>query len=182
VKGLRQVGASDLESANRYLQHVYLPLWNRRFRRSPQLAGDAHRGLLPGSNLDSVLSMRASRKVAPDYTVRWEGALYRVERKQIARGMRGARVLIERRLDGSRWMQWQNRFVALERCESRARVPVERPPKPPTKLPRSAEERARAKQRLLDSRRRLKERYDQLPNRPLWQAMRDSPLPPGGIP
>jgi len=182
VKGLRQVGASDLESANRYLQHGYLPLWNRRFRRPPELAGDAHRGLLPGSNLDSVLSMRASRKVAPDYTVRWEGALYRVERKQIARGMRGARVQIERRLDGSRWMQWQNRFVALERGASRAQVPVEPPPEPPTKLQRSAEERARAKQRLLDSRRRLKERYDQLPNRPLWQAMRDSPLPPGGIP
>ena len=88
--------------------------------------------------------MRASRKVAPDYTVRWEGAIYRVQRKQIARGMRGARVLIERRLDGSRWMQWQNRFVALERCESRAQVPVERSPKPPTKLQRSAEERARA--------------------------------------
>ena len=151
VKGLRQVGASDLESANRYLQHGYLPLWNRRFRRPPELAGDAHRGLLPGSKLDSVLSMRESRKVAPDYTVRWEGALYRVQRKQIARGMRGARVLIERRLDGSRWMQWQNRFVALERCESRARVPVEGPPKPQTKLQRSAEERARAKQRKLSA-------------------------------
>ena len=182
VKGLRQVGASDLESANRYLQHGYLPLWNRRFRRPPELAGDAHRGLLPGSNLDSGLSMRASRKVAPDYTVRWEGALYRVERKQIARGMRGARVQIERRLDGSRWMQWQNRFVALERGASRAQVPVEPPPEPPTKLQRSAEERARAKQRLLDSRRRWKESYDKLPNRPLWHAMRHSPLPPGGIP
>jgi len=182
VKGLRQVGASDLESANRYLQQVYLPLWNRRFRRPPQLAGDAHRGLRPGSNLDSVLSMRASRKVAPDYTVRWEGAIYRVERKQIARGMRGARVLIERRLDGSRWMQWQNRFVALERCESRAQVPVERSPKPQTKLQRSAEERARAKQRLLENRRRLKEIYDKLPNRPIWQAMKDSKLPTGGFP
>src|SRR6516225_2061 len=182
VKGLRQVGASDLATADRYLQHVYLPLWNRRFRRPPQLAGDAHRALLPGSNLDSVLSMRASRKVAPDYTVRWEGALYRVQRNQIARGMRGARVQIERRLDGSRWMQWQNRFVALERGASRAQVPVEPPPEPPTKLQRSAEERARAKQRLLDSRRRLKESYDKLPNRPLWHAMRHSPLPPGGIP
>jgi hypothetical protein len=182
VKGLRQVGASDLESANRYLEQVYLPLWNRRFRRPPELAGDAHRGLLPGSNLDSVLSLRESRKVAPDYTVRWEGALYRVERKQIARGMRGARVQIERRLDGSRWMQWQNRFVALERCESRAQVPVARPPKPPTKLQRSAEERARAKQRLLENRRRLTESYDKLPNRPIWQAMKDSPRPGGGFP
>src|SRR5215472_5217770 len=39
VKGLRQVGANDLEMANAYLEEVFVPLWNRRFRRQPQLAG-----------------------------------------------------------------------------------------------------------------------------------------------
>ena len=33
VKGLRQLGAKDLETANAYLEQVFLPLWNRRFRR-----------------------------------------------------------------------------------------------------------------------------------------------------
>src|SRR5438067_2139183 len=58
VKGLRQVGANDLDTANAYLQQVYVPLWKRRFQRPPQQAGDAHRTLLPGTNLDSVLSIR----------------------------------------------------------------------------------------------------------------------------
>src|SRR5246500_4601594 len=107
VKGLRQVGANDLDTANAYLQQVYVPLWNRRFQRQPQMAGDAHRALLPGTNLDSVLSIRESRTVTPDYTVRWEGAIYRVHREQIARGMRGARVQLQGRLDGSRWVHWQ---------------------------------------------------------------------------
>jgi hypothetical protein len=31
VKGLRQVQASNREQANRCLDQVYLPLWNRRF-------------------------------------------------------------------------------------------------------------------------------------------------------
>jgi transposase-like protein len=31
VKGLRKVGARNLHQANRYLEEVYLPLWNRRF-------------------------------------------------------------------------------------------------------------------------------------------------------
>src|SRR5262249_32911283 len=70
VKGLRQAGAKDLETANAYLGQVFLPLWNRRFRRQPQLAGDAHRALLAETNLDSVLSIRASRTVSPDYTVK----------------------------------------------------------------------------------------------------------------
>lgn len=177
VKGLRQVGANDLDTANAYLQQVYVPLWNRRFQRQPQLAGDAHRALLPGTNLDSVLSIRESRTVTPDYTVRWDGAIYRVNREQIARGMRGARARLERRLDGSRWMHWRNRIVALERCETRPRVIVERPIKLRATPERSAAEKARARQRLLESRRRLSEAYAQLPNRPIWQAMRDSSLP-----
>jgi transposase len=173
VKGLRQVGANDLDTANTYLQQVYLPLWNRRFQRQPQLGGDAHRALLPGTNLDSVLSIRESRTVSPDYTVRWEGAIYRVNREQIARGMRGARVAVERRLDGSRWMHWRNRMVALERCETRPHVIVEHRVQPRATPERSAEEKARARQRLLDARRRLSEAYARLSNRPIWQAIED---------
>lgn len=178
VKGLRQVGAKDLETANAYLEKVFLPLWNRRFRREPQLAGDAHLTLLPGTNLDSVLSIRVSRTVAGDYTVRWGGAMFQVQREHISRGLRGARVQLERRLDGSRWMRWRNRFVPLEPCETRPRVIVERRVKLRATPQRSAAEKARAKLRVLDSRRRLSEAYARLPNRPIWQAMKDSPLPP----
>jgi transposase len=181
VKGLRRVGAKDLETANAYLEQVFIPLWNQRFRCEPQLAGDAHRKVPAGMNLDSVLSIRESRTVGPDYTVRWDGLIYRVEREQIARGMRGARVQLERRLDGSRWMHWQKRIVALERCETRPRVIVERAVKPRATPERSAEEKTRARQRLLDSRRRLSEAYVRLTNRPIWQAMKDSSLPAGEL-
>lgn len=103
VKGLRRVGAKDVETANGYLEQVFLPLWNERFRYPPQLAGDAHRGVPKGMNLDSVLSIRMSRTVTADYTVRWEGVIYRIEREQITAGLGGARVQLERRRDGSRW-------------------------------------------------------------------------------
>ncbi len=176
VKALRQVGAKDLETANLYLEQVFLPLWNRRFRREPQLAGDAHRALPPGMNLDSVLSIRVSRTISPDYTVRWDGASYRVEREQIARGMRGARVQVERRLDGSRWMHWRNRCMPLELCVPQLRATVDRVVRPRATPQRSAEEKQRARQRVLDARRRLKEAYAQLPNRPIWQALKDSSL------
>src|SRR6266487_1447267 len=73
VKGLRQVGAKDVQTANAYLQQVYVPLWNRRFRREPQLAGDAHRPVPRETNLDSVLSIRRSRTLDQDHTIRWDG-------------------------------------------------------------------------------------------------------------
>jgi len=181
VKGLRQVGAKDLATANASLQQVFVPLWNRRFRRQPQLAGDAHRAVLPETNLDSVLSIRQSRTVGQDHTVRWQGVIYRIERRQIQAAMRGARVPLERRLDGSTWMHWRNRMVVLERCEASPRVLSERPVKRRATAVRSAQEKARARQRLLDNRRRLAQSYAQLRNRPIWQFMRDPPLRAGEL-
>jgi helix-turn-helix protein len=181
VKGLRQVGAHDLETANQYLPRIYLPLWNRRFRRPARLAGDAHRALLPGTNLDSVLSLRESRTVSPDHTVRWHGVIYRVAREQIAAAMRGARVQLERRWDGSTWMHWRKRMLALEVCEAKPCAPVDSARKPAARTLRSAQEKARAQQRLLAARQQLRQQYDHLPHRPIWQAMKDSPLRTGAF-
>ena len=80
------------------------------------------------------------------------------------------------------WMEagglhWRNRIVPLERCEAGPRVIVEHPVPARATPERSAAEKARAKQRFFDNRRRLSEAYARLPHRPIWQAMKDSPLP-----
>lgn len=181
VKGLRRVGAKDLETANGYLEQGFMPLWNERFRCPPQLAGDAHRAVPKGMNLDSVLSIRESRTVTADYTVRWQGVIYRVEREQVRVGMRGARVQLERWRDGSSWMRWRNRTLALALCESTPRARAERPLKRGVTAVRSAEEKARARQRRLDGQRHWEESYRQLRDRPIWEAVRDSPLRAPGL-
>ena len=182
VKGLRQVGAADLESANRYLEQVYVPLWNRRFCREARLAGDAHRPLQAATDLDSVLSVRQSRTVSQDHTVSWNGVTYRINGHQVARGMRGARVQIERRLDGSLWMHWRNQSSQLERCEPQPRPPIARAVAKNRGKPQpEAWEKELARQRLQDARRRLNENYGRLPDRPLWQAVKDSPPRAGGL-
>jgi DNA-binding Lrp family transcriptional regulator len=178
VKGLRQVGAKDVQTANAYLQQVYVPLWNGRFSCQPRMTGDAHRALLPGMNLDSVLSIRESRTMAQDHTVRWHGVSYQMERKHIKAAMRGARVLVERRLDGSLWMHWRDQVLALESCPAITPIPViPAVMKRPATSRRSTQEKARAKQRLLNARRQWRENYERLRNRPIWQAMRDARLP-----
>lgn len=177
VKGLRQVGAMDVETANAYLERVFLPLWNRRFGCAPQMAGDAHRELAAGTNLDSVLSIRESRTVGADFTLRWDGVLYGIAHEHIRRGMRGARVVVEKRLDGSRWLYWQGRVLALERCEPRPELRQPQRDRSGAKHKPSAEEKARARQRFLDARRQISEAYARMPNRPIWQATRDAGRP-----
>jgi hypothetical protein len=120
---------------------------------------DAHRAMPKGMNLDSVLSLRVSRTVTADYRVRWDSVIYRIEREQIRAGMRGARVQLERRRDGSRWIHWRKRVVALERCETPPRALAKRPVQSGVSLVRSAGEKARAKQRLLDGRQRWRESF-----------------------
>lgn len=182
VKGLRQVGAQDLETANQYLQQVYIPFWNRRFGRDPQLPGDAHRPVPRESNLDSVLSIRRSRTLDQDHTIRWDGVIYRMDPKQIARGTRGSRVQVERRLSGNLWMHWRTQILPLERCEAKALEPRVNPVRKPRAAPvRSPAERTRAQQRLLQGRRQWKENYKQLRNRVIWQAMKDPSLQTGEL-
>ena len=60
--------------------------------------------------------MRAARKVAQDHTVSWEGNRWGVPREEVCAGLRGAPVEIERRLDGSHWLRFRNRYLRLRHC------------------------------------------------------------------
>jgi hypothetical protein len=172
VKGLRKVGASTLKQANTYLSGTYLPLWERRFSHAPRQAGDAHRPLHAGLDLDSVLSRVELRMVAQDYTVRWQGETYQIPRPQIGSGMRGSQVAVEKRLDGSVWMRWKQRRVRLDLCpaavKANPRVVHVGPPAAVAKP--DAAERQR---RRVEARRKADAAFHRLPNRPLWQVLRD---------
>ena len=174
VKGLRKVRAGTLEEANAYLEKIYLPMWNQRFICEPRQAGDAHRALATKTDLDSVLSRVERRTVAQDYTVRWQAAAYQIRRPDLRAGMRGAPAAIEQRLDGSVWMRWRQRVVALQPCLAERPHPAPKPESPPM-FTRSASEKARAQQRLQQARQQLTESYRRLRDRPIWQVMRDDP-------
>ena len=135
VKGLRKAGACKLEEAQQYLERVYLPLWNRRFTVAAANPTDAHRPLGPEHHLAGILSHVESRVVAPDYTVQWEGHRYQIARVAIRAGLRGARVRMEKRLDGSMAVRFREHYLPLSVCEPRPEPagpvqPAPRSPKP----------------------------------------------------
>jgi len=172
VKGLRKVGASTVEQANAYLGSTYLPLWEGRFTQQPRQAGDAHRRLEQGVDLDSVLSRVELRRVAQDYTVRWAGATYQIPRAQIGGGMRGSQVAVERRLDGSVWMRWKQRRVRLDPCPL-AVTPNHRVARVASLAAIAKPDAAERPQRRVEARRKAEQAFRRLPNRPLWQVLRD---------
>lgn len=122
VKQLRLAGAATVEQANRYLRQVFLPDWERRFTVRPRQGHDAHRRLEREHRLESILSVCTTRQVARDYTVSWEGERWGVRREDVRAGLRGAQVRVERRLDGSRWLRFREKFLPLVACPEAPRA------------------------------------------------------------
>lgn len=125
VKGLRVAGANSLEQANQYLEREFLPWWQRTLAVIPGNPEQAHRPLEAGQDLAAILSHVENRQVAADYTVRFAGRIYQIERNDIAAGLRGGAVRVERRLDSSIAMRFGNRYLRISLCEARPKVTIE---------------------------------------------------------
>ncbi len=90
VKGMRVAGVKTIEQANEYLTKHYLAWWERKLTVEAANADDAHRPLDKSHNLAASLSHVETRQVRHDYTFRWDGKLYQIERQAITTGLRGA--------------------------------------------------------------------------------------------
>jgi len=106
VKGMRKAGVRSLEEANAYLEHEYLPLWNRRFTVQADHATDAHRPLGRRHDLAAILSHVEERVVANDYTIRYDKKIYQIARPDIRPGLRNATVRVEERRDQRVWVRF----------------------------------------------------------------------------
>ena len=89
VKEMRLAGVHTVEQANRFLAAVFLPFWEQRFTVAPRQPHDAHRPLGGTQRLESILSVREPRRVAGDYTVRWQGQPGRSRAPRCERGCGG---------------------------------------------------------------------------------------------
>ncbi len=116
VKEMRLGEITTLEAANRFLGITFWPWWEGRFTVQPAQGHDAHRRLERGPRLQEILSVRVARTVGADHTVVWNGQHWGVRRHDVCAGLRGARVEIERRLDGSHWLRFRGRYLPLLAC------------------------------------------------------------------
>jgi transposase len=116
VKGMRVAGVTTIEQANEYLINDYLEWWERELTVEPAHRDDAHRPLEKGHNLAASLSHVELRQVRNDYTFRWDGRLYQIERAGVVSGLRGANVRVEQRLDGSLVVRYGERYLPFKVC------------------------------------------------------------------
>jgi hypothetical protein len=121
VKEMRIQQIATLEQANRFLEMTFWPAWQECFAVQPVMAVNAHRPLEGTHRLEEILSVRVARTMAADHTVSWQGQRWGVWREDVCPGLRGARVEIERRLDGSHWLRFRGRYLPLHPCPAAPR-------------------------------------------------------------
>jgi len=166
VKGLRLGGARTLEEANRYLEKEYLPQWEQSFTVVARGATDAHRPLGKEHDLASILSHVEDRIVTSDYTVRYQGKIYQMGRSDIRPGLRGGRVRVEQRLDGSLAVQFRQRYVSVTECQPQPKALT--PPKPTPTAKIRAVKTASAKTPRTQARSEWMKNFDLQKSPPLW--------------
>ena len=128
VKELRLAGATTIEHANVVLEQVFLPWFNRRCTVKPASANNAHRPLAPSMKLAAILSIQERRKVANDYTIRFDNTIYQLL-PPARPGLRGGWVIVEQRLDGIRHIRFKGKYLKYEQIGSASR-PGALPPDP----------------------------------------------------
>jgi hypothetical protein len=116
VKGMRVAGVKTIEQANQYLTDDYLVWWERELTVDAANPDDAHRPLDKSHNLAASLSHVEARQVRNDYTLRWDGKLYQIERQAVTTGLRRAHVRVEQRLDGSLAVRHGERYLPVKEC------------------------------------------------------------------
>jgi len=109
VKELRLAGVTTRDGANAVLERL-LPGHNRRFRKQAREQGDAHRELGPAHDLGAILSIQEQRVVGNDYTIRFRNRFYQLL-PPVWPGERGAKVVIEMRLDGSMKIRFKDKYL-----------------------------------------------------------------------
>ena len=136
VKGMRVAKVNTLEQANDYLNHEYLVWWEREMTVEPAHSDDAHRPLGKNHNLGASLSHVETRQVRNDYTLRWAGKLYQIERQAIVNRLRGTDVRVESRLDGSIAVRHGDRYLPIQECAVGAAAKPEKATRPRPATPR----------------------------------------------
>ncbi len=128
VKELRLAGARTARQANEVLARL-LPAHNRRFGKAAGLPADAHRPLGPAHDLGAILSIQTERVVSNDYVVRLDNRFYQLLPPPLP-GLRGGRVVIEERLDGTKRVRFRGTYLKHKEVPRRA-CPGGSAPRPP---------------------------------------------------
>ena len=122
VKELRLANISDIESANQFLQTVFLPAFNKRFCVEPAATADVHSKLHSSEDLEAILSVHSERRINQDFTIRFKSQWLQLDKVQPTLVLPGKRVVMEERLDGGVHIRLKDNYLAYQKLGSKPAI------------------------------------------------------------
>jgi hypothetical protein len=113
VKALREARAATIAQANELVDRELLTQFNSRFTVRASSSLDAHLPAPQPRELAAILCEQVERTVGNDYTVRIARQVLQISPPPLP-GLRGAKVLVERRADGELKLRFKSRYLPFE--------------------------------------------------------------------
>ncbi|MEI6553860.1 MAG: ISNCY family transposase [bacterium] len=99
---LKSAGITTMDDANRFLKHLFIPEFNRRFCVAPQIAKSAFVPWISGNiDLDDILCIQTQRIVNNDNTISYKGKTLQIPQNDFRYSYRKTSVKVNEYLDGS---------------------------------------------------------------------------------
>lgn len=113
VKELRLAGISTIERGNKFVNETFLKKFNKQFAVVPKKRGDLHRPLSESEkqNLDKIFSVRNYRIAHNDFTVKFKGAWYQLEKEQPCLVRQKETICIEERISGEMFFRLKDKYL-----------------------------------------------------------------------
>lgn len=121
VKELRLQCISDRTTANRFLREKFIPAFNAKFAVVAREEGDAHRPLTECDRVsrERVFSIRTERTVMNDFTIRYKGRYFQLEKTTLRLVCRKEKVEVEERVDGTIRIHLRGAYLPMHELPER---------------------------------------------------------------
>ena len=121
IKEMRLAKINTIEQANQFLEERFIPRFNAQFGVEPKKSRDLHTALTrrEKERLESIFSMKKTRTVDNDFTVRYENWFYQLTRNQPILVLRRVKVLIEERTDGKLFIELRGKYLHYRKLPKR---------------------------------------------------------------
>lgn len=119
VKEMRLREIKDLGAANAFLSGGFIETINEKFAHSAASRIDYHRPVPKGLRLEDVFAFEDKRLVQNDWTVGWDSLWFQITGPKGQMPRRREKVVVRRRLDGSRALIYRGRVLEFHEIQQR---------------------------------------------------------------
>ncbi len=127
VKEMRLNKINTIEDANKFLNEIFIPKFNRQFAVAPAKQNDLHQKLntKEKDGLDKILSIQSERTIGNDYTIQFKNQYFQLTETQPTTVYKKDKIIVEEHLNGEIKLSARNHYLNYFRLPERPKKVID---------------------------------------------------------